>query len=257
MLAGGKGTRLNPLTIAVNKQLLPVYDKPLIYYPLTTLFKARVNEILIITGSKEGEKLFRSLLGDGSKFGAKFEYAVQEEPKGIAEAFVIGKDFIGDKSVVLILGDNIFYGSLFDNQLSKMKDDQNLIFGCKVDNPSSYGVPNFDNSGKLVSISEKPSNPSSEYAVPGIYFYNNSVVKMVDKIKPSDRGELEITDLNNLYIDKGRMWFKKLPDATAWFDTGTCDHLLEAAMFVKAIQSRTAVAVGCPYTAALRNGWDF
>ena len=253
ILAGGQGTRLAPLTKAVNKQLLPVYDKPLIYYPLASVMKAGCNEILIITSSKENQKLFERQLNKND-FGICIKYAIQKNPNGIAEAFLIGEKFIDGNSCVLALGDNIFYGNKFDTILPNINEDQNVIFGCKVKDPSAYGVVEFKNN-KAISIEEKPISPKSEYAVPGLYFYDNSVVTKAKKLTPSARGELEITDLNNLYIKENNLNFIKLPIGTIWFDAGTYDDLLEAGQLIRAIQSRTGSIIPDLKNIALTNGW--
>jgi glucose-1-phosphate thymidylyltransferase len=255
LLSGGKGTRLDPLTRAVNKQLLPVYDKPLIHYSLASLMKADVDEVLLIVSDKESEELFKKSLGDGSDYGMYIEYAIQEEPNGIAEAFLIAEEFLDEGPAVLALGDNIFYGHQFDVMLACVGDEQNVIFGCRVNYPSRYGVAEFDNKGNVISIEEKPLHPKSDYAIPGLYFYDNTVVEKAKTLKPSARGELEITDLNNLYIKKSHLKCFTLPPGTAWFDAGTHDDLLEAGQFVKAIQHRTGVKIGDLKGIAHRNGW--
>jgi len=255
VLSGGRGTRLYPITIAVCKQLLPVYDKPLIYYPLTTLMQLGIKDILIIVSSELNMQLFNRLLGNGDKFGINLNYAIQPDPKGIAEAFLVGEKFIDNQPVSLILGDNIFYGERFITEQADIEYNKNYIFGCKVNNPKAYGVAVFDNDGDLIDIEEKPENPKSDYAVPGLYIYDDTVVDRAKSLIPSGRGELEITDLNNTYIADGLLDFIKLAPGTAWFDTGTHDHLLEAAQFVKAIQSRTGMTVGSPYEVALNRKW--
>ncbi|WGK64737.1 glucose-1-phosphate thymidylyltransferase RfbA [Croceiramulus getboli] len=255
ILAGGTGTRLYPLTIAVSKQLLPVYDKPMIYYPLSVLMLAGIREILIITTAHDQEA-FKRLLGDGRELGCTFEYAVQDEPNGIAEAFLIGADFIGADPVCLILGDNIFYG----NGLTQMLQDQTqphggVIFAFPVKDPQRYGVVSFDENNKATLIEEKPSQPKSKFAVPGIYFYDNQVVKMAKTINPSTRGELEITEINNQYLLKGQLTVVPLRRGMTWFDTGTIDSLEEATDFVKAIEHRQQFKIGCIEEIALLQGF--
>lgn len=255
ILAGGSGTRLNPLTKAVSKQLLPVYDKPLIYYPLASIMKAEIDEVLIITSSKQNEHLFQELLGFGDDLGIFIDYAIQSKPNGIAEAFLIAEEFLDGSPCALALGDNIFHGHQFDVMLPNINDKQNVIFGCKVKDAKNYGVAEFDKYGRVISIEEKPEDPKSDYAVPGLYFYDNTVVDKAKSLEPSKRGELEITDLNNLYIDEKMLSIVKLPPGTAWFDAGTHDDLLEAGMFIKAIQSRTGTVVADLKGIAKRHGW--
>ena len=255
VLAGGSGTRLHPLTIAVSKQLLPVYDKPMIYYPLSTLILSGIREILIIT-TPHDLPLFKRLLGDGSQFGCVFEYAVQEKPNGLAEAFLIGKNFIGKDNVALILGDNIFYGSGLAKLLKENTNpDGGIVYAYHVNDPERYGVVDFDENNKVISIEEKPENPKSNYAVPGIYFYDNSVVEIAETIKPSKRGELEITDINKEYLKKNKLKVSILDRGTAWLDTGTFDSLMQAGQFVQAIEERQGLKVGALEEAAFRAGF--
>ncbi len=255
ILAGGSGTRLHPLTLAVSKQLMPVYDKPMIYYPLSTLMYSGIREILIIS-TPEDLPLFEKLLGDGSKYGCDFQYAVQENPNGLAEAFIIGKDFIGDDKVALILGDNIFYGSGLKELLQANNDpDGGIIYAYHVHDPERYGVVEFDKEGKALSIEEKPKSPKSNYAVPGIYFYDNSVVEIAENIEPSARGELEITDVNNVYLKQGKLSVSKLDKGTAWLDTGTFASLMQAAQFVEVIEERQGLKIGAIEEAAYEMGY--
>lgn len=252
ILAGGSGTRLHPLTLAVSKQLMPVYDKPMIYYPLSTLMWAGINEILIISTSRD-LPLFKQLLGDGKRYGCNFQYAVQEQPNGLAEAFLIGKDFIGDEKVALILGDNIFYGSGLAEKLQKNNDPEGgVIYAYHVHDPERYGVVEFDDLGNAISIEEKPLNPKSNYAVPGIYFYDNEVVRIAKSIKPSSRGELEITDVNKVYLKKGKLKVTMLDKGTAWLDTGTFNSLMQASQFVQVIEERQGLKVGSIEEVAFR-----
>ena len=256
ILAGGSATRLYPVTLAVSKQMLPVYDKPMIYYPLSTLMMAGIKEVLIIS-TPVHLPAFESLLGDGSKLGMKFEYKVQEKPVGLADAFILGADFIGDDNVALILGDNMIYGSRIERVLkaaSHLKEG-GIIFGYQVADPTSYGVVEIDENGKALSIEEKPAVPKSHFAVPGIYFYDNSVVEIAKEIKPSERGELEITDVNKAYMEKGKLQVIPLGNGYAWFDTGTPDRLGDAADFVKAIELRQGVQIACLEEIAYRNEW--
>ena len=250
VLAGGTGTRLHPLTLAVSKQLMPVYDKPMIYYPLSTLMYAGINEILIISTPKD-LPFFKSLLGDGKKYGCNFEYAVQNEPNGLAEAFLIGADFIGNDKVALILGDNIFYGTGLSKLLqANINPDGGIIYAYRVNDPERYGVVEFNDNGKAVSIEEKPKKPKSNFAVPGIYFYDNSVVEIAKNIKPSYRGELEITDINKVYLEKGKLNVSVLDRGTAWLDTGTFQSLMQAAQFVEVIEERQGLKIGSIESAA-------
>lgn len=255
ILAGGSGTRLHPLTKVVSKQLMPVYDKPMIYYPLTTLMSAGIKEILIISTSFDTPR-FKALLGDGSDFGCVFEYAIQEQPNGLAEAFIIGEDFIGTDSVALILGDNIFYGSGLEKTLQNSIDpDGGIIFAYHVLDPQRYGVVEFDASMKAISIEEKPENPKSNYAVPGIYFYDNSVVEVAKNIAPSQRGELEITDVNKTYLEQGKLNVQILDTGTAWLDTGTFNSLMQASQFVQVIEERQGLKIGCVEEVAFKMGY--
>lgn len=255
ILAGGSGTRLHPLTLAVSKQLMPIYDKPMIYYPLSTLIWAGINEILIIS-TPHDLPLFRQLLGDGKKLGCRFEYAVQENPNGLAEAFIIGKDFIGNDKVALILGDNIFYGTgLAELLQANNNPDGGIIYAYHVHDPERYGVVDFDREGNVLSIEEKPENPKSNYAVPGIYFYDNSVVEVAANIKPSHRGELEITDVNKEYLKKGNLKVSILDRGTAWLDTGTFQSLMQAGQFVQVIEERQGLKIGAIEEAAYKMGF--
>lgn len=255
ILAGGSGTRLHPITLAISKQLMPVYDKPMIYYPLSTLMYAGIRDILIISTPKD-LPLFKKLLGDGKKLGCNFQYAQQEHPNGLAEAFIIGKEFIGKDKVALILGDNIFYGSGLKELLQSNNDpDGGIIYAYHVLDPERYGVVEFDKDGKALSIEEKPDKPKSNYAVPGIYFYDNSVVEISENIKPSARGELEITDVNNVYLKKGKLNVSILDKGTAWLDTGTFSSLMQAAQFVEVIEERQGLKVGSIEEAAYEMGY--
>ena len=256
ILAGGKGTRLYPLTMSISKQILPVYDKPMIYYPLSVLMLANIREILIISTERD-LPVFKELLKDGSELGLKLEYKVQDKPNGLAEAFIIGEEFIGDDNVALILGDNIFYGSGFTGLLEEMSkiEDGAAIFGYPVKDPRAYGVVEFDETGKAISLEEKPENPKSNYAIPGLYFYDNTVVGKAKNVTPSARGEIEITTVNEIYLSEGKLNVKNLGRGIIWFDTGTHEALLEASNYVEAIQKRQGFYIACLEEIACKKGW--
>jgi len=255
ILAGGSGTRLHPLTLSVSKQLMPIYDKPMIYYPLSTLMYAGINEVLIISTPKD-LPLFKTLLGDGKKYGCSFEYAVQEHPNGLAEAFLIGEEFIGNDKVALILGDNIFYGTGLEKLLQANNNPEGgIIYAYRVNDPERYGVVEFNQEGKAISIEEKPEHPKSNYAVPGIYFYDNTVVEIAKNIQPSHRGELEITDINKEYLKQGKLSVSILDRGTAWLDTGTFQSLMQASQFVEVIEQRQGLKVGAIEGVAFEMGY--
>ncbi len=259
VLAGGSGTRLYPITKAVSKQILPLYDKPMIYYPVSVLMLAGIREVLIISTPRD-ICVFKELFGDGSWLGMRFEYAVQESPRGLADAFIVGEKFIGNDSVALVLGDNIFYGQAFSESLkeSRQKIDKEggaVIFGYYIKNPTAYGVVEFDKNGKVLGIEEKPTKPKSNYAVPGLYFYDNSVVQIAKNVKPSARGEIEITSVNNAYLEKGKLSVELLGRGLTWLDTGTYDGLLDAGNFIATIQKRSGLYVSCLEEISYKNGW--
>lgn len=256
ILAGGAGSRLHPLTLGVSKQLMPVYDKPMIYYPLTTLMLAGIKDILIITTPEE-QSLFQRLLGDGAQWGIEISYAAQPSPDGLAQAFHIGKNHIGNDPSALILGDNIFYATQFSKQLERASTRESgaTIFGYHVSNPHAYGVAEFDDTGKVIGVEEKPENPKSNFAITGLYFYDNQVVDLAKDLKPSARGELEITDLNRLYLEQGQLHMEFLGRGSAWLDTGTHDHLLEASSFVQTIEKRQGLKIACPEEIAYQKGY--
>ena len=256
VLAGGSATRLYPLTLAISKQIMPVYDKPMIYYPLSVLMQAEIKEVLIISTPRD-IVTFKALLGDGSQWGMHFEYKVQEKPNGLAEAFIIGEDFIAQDNVVMILGDNMFYGSHLPEILRKAneREDESTIFGYYVKDPRAYGVVEIDKEGRAISIEEKPENPKSNYAVPGLYFYTNDVIEIAKNVKPSARGEIEITSINDEYMKRGKLKVEKLGRGMTWFDTGTHDALLETASFVQTIEKRQGMQVCCPEEIAYKKRW--
>ena len=256
ILAGGSGTRLYPLTKSISKQIMPIYDKPMIYYPLSVLMLANIREILIISTERD-LPVFRELLGDGSDFGVRLEYKVQEKPNGLAEAFLIGEEFVGDDNVALILGDNIFFGSGFSGLLEEAGKitEGAVIFGYPVKDPTSYGVVEFDQNGKAISLEEKPKVPKSNFAIPGLYFYDNTVIEKAKNVKPSSRGELEITTINEMYLNEKNLNVKILGRGIAWLDTGTHEALLEAANFVEAIQKRQGFYIACIEEIAYKKGW--
>jgi glucose-1-phosphate thymidylyltransferase len=255
VLAGGSGTRLYPITRAISKQLMPIYDKPMIYYPISTLFKAGIRDILIIVNAEYIES-FKRLLDDGSQLGVSFSYIIQDSPRGLADAYILGEDFIGEDSVGMILGDNIFYGSSMESSLSKYQDiTGGVIFGCEVDEPKRYGVVEFDHNKKVISIEEKPENPRSHYAIPGLYFFDNRCVEFAKNVKPSARGEIEITEIHQQYLDIGELKVEILDRGTAWLDTGTFESMNSASTFVEVIEKRQGFKIGCIEEEAYRQGF--
>ena len=256
ILAGGSGTRLYPITLGISKQLIPIYDKPMIYYPLSTLMSAGINEILIISTPHDIPR-FQNLLGDGSQIGCKFSYKVQDKPRGLADAYIVGAEFIGKDSVAMILGDNIFYGNDLDN---KVKDSMKnliggVIFGQQVTDPERYGIVEFDENMKVISIEEKPEKPKSNYAIPGLYFFDNNVIEIAKNVKPSDRGEVEITEIHNAYLSQNKLKVQLLDRGTTWLDTGTFDSMNDASEYVKVIEKRTGIKIGCIEEVAYRQGF--
>jgi glucose-1-phosphate thymidylyltransferase len=255
ILAGGSGTRLYPITKGISKQLMPIYDKPMIYYPLSTLMMAGIREVLIITTPEDSDS-FRRLLGDGSQLGCRFEYAVQPSPDGLAQAFIIGEEFIGDDKVALVLGDNIFYGHGFGNSLKKcINPDGGIVFAYQVADPERYGVVEFNENRQVISIEEKPSEPKSNYAIPGLYFYDNAVIDIAKSVEPSDRGEIEITAVNEIYLQSGKLKVQTMGRGSAWLDTGTFESMNQASQFVEVIEQRTGYKIGCIEEVAYQEGF--